>query len=417
IDRILDKYAEVRDSASPELADIRSRLQSMGGTVNAVMRRVLSRAVADGLVDQDTAPAVRDGRLVLPVAPMNKRRINGIVHDESASGKTVFIEPAEVVEVNNRIRELQMEERREIVRILIAAADELRPHIPAMSAMSDVIGRIDFVYAKALYAAEVDGRLPHLSAKPELEWYHACHPGLLVSLRKQDKEIVPLDITLTPKQRLLIISGPNAGGKSVTLKTVGALQYMAQCGVLPPVYENSHFGIFEDIFIDIGDDQSIENDLSTYSSHLRNMRRFISDGRAASLALIDEFGAGTEPQIGGALAQAILHRFNEKGMWGVITTHFHNLKQFAEDTEGLVNGSMLYDRQQMRPLFRLSIGNAGSSFAVEIARKIGLPADIIAEAEEIVGSDYVKMDRYLLDIARDRRYWENKRQSIRVKEK
>lgn len=417
IDRILDKYAEVRDSASPELADIRSRLQSMGGTVNAVMRRVLARAVADGLVEQDTAPAVRDGRLVLPVAPMNKRRINGIVHDESASGKTVFIEPAEVVEVNNRIRELQIEERREIVRILTSAADGLRPHIPAMSAMSDVIGRIDFVYAKALYAAEVDGRLPHLSAKPELEWYHACHPGLLVSLRKQEKEIVPLDITLTPKQRLLIISGPNAGGKSVTLKTVGALQYMAQCGVLPPVYENSHFGIFDDIFIDIGDDQSIENDLSTYSSHLRNMRRFIADGRASSLALIDEFGAGTEPQIGGALAQAILHRFNEKGMWGVITTHFHNLKQFAEDTEGLVNGSMLYDRQQMRPLFRLSIGNAGSSFAVEIARKIGLPADIIAEAEEIVGSDYVKMDRYLLDIARDRRYWDNKRQAIRVKEK
>lgn len=417
LDRILDRYAEVRDTASPALADIRSRLQSMAGTVNAVMRRVMARAAAEGIVDADSAPTMRDGRLVVPVAPMNKRRLSGIVHDESASGKTVFIEPAEVVEVNNRIRELQIEEQREIMRILVAAADEIRPHIDDIISTATTFGVVDFIHAKALYAKEVGGVMPHLSEGPEMEWYHACHPILLASLRRQGKEIVPLDITLTPERRLLIISGPNAGGKSVTLKTVGIVQYMAQTGVLPPLYENSHVGIFEDIFIDIGDDQSIEDDLSTYSSHLRNMRFFTSRGRSGSLILIDEFGAGTEPQIGGAIAQAILHRFADTGLWGVVTTHFQNLKHFAEDTAGLVNGSMLYDRQKMEPLFKLSIGNAGSSFALEIARKTGLDPAIIAEAEEIVGSDYVKMDRYLLDIARDRRYWDNKRQSIRLKEK
>ncbi len=259
--------------------------------------------------------------------------------------------------------------------------------------------------------------LPHLSEKPELELYHAVHPVLLESLARKGQEVVPLDIILTPSKRLLVISGPNAGGKSVCLKTVGALQYMLQCGMLPPVYENSHMGVFDDIFIDIGDDQSIENDLSTYSSHLRNMREFLRHGRRTSLVLVDEFGGGTEPQIGGAIAQAILKVFNDKGMWGVITTHYQNLKHLADETEGLVNGSMLYDRQQMRPLFRLSIGSPGSSFALEIARKTGLPADVLADAEEIAGSDYVNMDRYLLDIARDRRYWENKRQAIRQKEK
>ena len=250
-----------------------------------------------------------------------------------------------------------------------------------------------------------------------MEWYHATHPVLLLSLRRHGKEIVPLDIELNPSQRILIISGPNAGGKSVCLKTVGVVQYMAQCGVLPPLYENSHMGLFSDIMIDIGDDQSIEDDLSTYSSHLRNMKQFLASGRGTSLVLIDEFGGGTEPQIGGAIAQAILRQFNDNRMWGVITTHYQNLKHFADDTDGLVNGSMLYDRHLMQPMFKLSIGNPGSSFAVEIARKIGLPASIIADAEEIVGSDYINMDRYLLDIARDKRYWENKRLSIRQKEK
>lgn len=417
IDRVVDKFGNVKDNASPELTEIRKALLSMNGTINAAMRRVISRATKEGFIDSDTTPSVRDGRLVIPVSPMYKRKINGIVHDESASGKTVFIEPAEIVEANNRVRELQMDERREITRILTSIADEMRPHIDEMLVSYSVLGEFDFIHAKALFALDVGGELPSLSDDPEVEWYHACHPVLLHTLARQGKEIVPLDIKLTPENRLLIISGPNAGGKSVCLKTVGTVQYMAQCGLLPPLYENSHIGIFDDIFIDIGDDQSLEDDLSTYSSHLKNMKHFVAKGRKSSLVLIDEFGGGTEPQIGGAIAQAILKVFNNKEMWGVITTHYQNLKHFAEDTPGLINGSMLYDRHLMQPQFKLSIGNPGSSFAVEIARKIGLPSEIIANAEEIVGSEYINLDKYLLDITRDKRYWENKRTSIRQKEK
>ena len=417
IDRVVDRWGAVKDNASPELADIRSRLSRMNGTIASVMRRVIANAVRDGYLDPDTSASMRDGRLVIPVAPMNKRKISGIVHDESASGKTVFIEPAEVVEVNNRLRELQIEEQREVVRILVALTSSLRPHLDSVLDGYDLLGHFDFIRAKALWAIEIDGNLPHIAPETQMEWYHACHPVLRRSLERHGKQIVPLDIRLTPQQRLLIISGPNAGGKSVTLKTVGIVQYMLQCGLLPPVYDNSHMGIFESIFIDIGDDQSLEDDLSTYSSHLRNMKRLLASGNARSLILIDEFGSGTEPQIGGAIAQALLAEFNAKGMWGVITTHFQNLKKFAEETPGLVNGSMLYDRREMRPLFALAIGSPGSSFAIEIARKIGLPESIISAAGEIVGSDYVNLDKYLLDIARDRRYWENKRQQIRQKEK
>ncbi|MBD5226309.1 MAG: endonuclease MutS2 [Bacteroidales bacterium] len=417
IDRVLDRYGNVLDNASQLLAQIRSELSKVSATVNSVMRRVISRAVEGGYLEKDVTPTVRDGRLVLPVAPMHKRKISGIVHDESATGKTFFIEPAEIVEINNRARELEIEERREIMRIFAELTSRMRPFIPRMLEGYEVMGRLDFIMAKGEYARETDATFPHISSVQELEWYHATHPVLLASLRKQGKEIVPLDIVLSPQRRILVISGPNAGGKSVCLKTVGVVQYMMQCGMLPTVYENSHMGFFSDIFIDIGDDQSIEDDLSTYSSHLRNMRQFLASGRSSSLMLIDEFGGGTEPQIGGAIAQAILREFNDKGMWGVVTTHYQNLKHFAEETDGLVNGSMLYDRQQMRPLFRLSIGNAGSSFAIEIARKTGLPSSIIDEASRIVGSEYINMDKYLLDIARDRRYWENKRQSIRMKEK
>ncbi len=417
IDRVVDRFGNVKDNASPELAEIRRALSAMTGTINAAMRRVISRATKEGYIEGDTTPSVRDGRLVIPVSPMYKRKINGIVHDESASGKTVFIEPAEIVEANNRVRELQMDERREITRILTLVADEMRPLVDEMLVSYAILGEFDFIHAKAMFAQEIGGELPSLSDNPEMEWYHACHPVLLQSLARQGKEIVPLDITLTPENRLLIISGPNAGGKSVCLKTVGTVQYMAQCGLLPPLYENSHIGIFDDIFIDIGDDQSLEDDLSTYSSHLKNMKHFIAKGRKSTLVLIDEFGGGTEPQIGGAIAQAILKVFNDKEMWGVITTHYQNLKHFAEDTPGLINGSMLYDRHLMQPLFKLSIGNPGSSFAVEIAKKIGLPSEIIANAEEIVGSDYINLDKYLLDITRDKRYWENKRTAIRQKEK
>lgn len=418
IDKAIDpSTGVVKDSASPELADIRQRLRGMSGRVNSILRRVLSGAIASGLLEPDTVPSMREGRLVIPVPPMHKRRINGIVHDESASGKTVYIEPAEVVEANNLTRELQMEEHREIVRILTMIADGLRPYLPVISEAAEVVYHFDFIRAKALYAQKVGGVMPHLHNREELEWYHSCHPGLKLSLEKHGRQIVPLDVTLTPQKRILVISGPNAGGKSVCLKTVGTLQYMAQCGILPPVYENSHFGIFKDIFVDIGDDQSLEDDLSTYSSHLRNMKFMLQRGRRGSLFLIDEMGSGTEPQIGGALAQAILSKMNAEGLWGIVTTHYQNLKQMADDTPGLVNGCMLYDRQLMKPLFRLSIGSPGSSFAVEIARNIGLPVEIIEDAEKIVGSDYINLDKYLLDITRDKRYWENKRTEIRRKEK
>ncbi len=417
IDRVIDRWGNIKDNASPELADIRRHLGQMNGVINSVMRKVIATAVKDGYLDADTTASVRDGRLVIPVAPMNKRRIPGIVHDESASGKTIFIEPAEVVEANNRLRELKMEEHREEIRVLINVASELRPYLDELLDSYSLLALFDFIRAKAQWAIEIEATMPHLYDKPELEWYHACHPVLRESLIKQHKDIVPLDITLTSDKRILVVSGPNAGGKSVTLKTVGIVQYMLQCGLLPPVYENSHMGIFESVFIDIGDDQSIEDDLSTYSSHLRNMRFFLTNGNGRTLILIDEFGAGTEPQIGGAIAQALLAEFNSKRMWGVVTTHFQNLKKFAEETPGLVNGSMLYDRREMRPLFALAIGHPGSSFAIEIARKTGLPESIISAASDIVGSDYVNLDKYLLDIARDRRYWENKRQQIRMKEK
>lgn len=417
IDRTVDKYGNVKDNASSELAEIRGQLRGISGRINSIMRRVMARARAEGLIDSDVTPAMRDGRLVLPVAPANKRNIPGIVHDESATGKTIYIEPAEVVETNNRVRELELEERREIHRIIAAVAAMMRPDIDSIAAAYTDIGFLDFVRAKAEYALKTGGMMPSVAPAPEMEWYHACHPVLKLSLQAQGKEIVPLDITLNSRQRILVISGPNAGGKSVCLKTVGILQYMLQCGMLPPVYENSHFGIFTDIFLDIGDDQSIEDDLSTYSSHLRNMKLMLQRGRATSLLLIDEFGGGTEPQIGGAIAQALLRRFNDNAMWGVITTHYQNLKHFAEDTDGLINGSMLYDRHLMKPLFRLSIGNPGSSFALEIARKTGLPPEVIEDASEIVGSDYVNLDKYLLDIARDKRYWENKRAAIHKREK
>lgn len=417
IARVMDRYGNILDSASAELTEIRRSLSRLQASMASIMRRVMARAVSEGVVEGDASPSVRDGRMVIPVAPMHKRRVAGIVHDESASGKTVFIEPAEIVETNNNIRQLKAEELREINRILTSVAGVLRPHIPAMLDSLDVMGELDFIHAKALYAVECGGMMPAMHKSPCLEWYHACHPVLLSSLKRQGREIVPLDIILTEQKRILIISGPNAGGKSVVLKTVGTLQYMLQCGFLPPLYENSHAGIFDDLMIDIGDDQSIENDLSTYSSHLRAMKYIAIAGRPTSLVLVDEMGSGTDPTMGGAIAQATLKAFNDARMWGIVTTHYQNIKHFAEDTDGLVNGSMLYDRQKMEPTFRLSIGNAGSSFAMEIARKIGLPPSILGEAESLVGSDYIDMDKYLLDIARDKRYWENKRASIKQREK
>lgn len=416
IESILNKFGEIKDTASPTLADIRRSLMSVSNSISSVMRRVVDRAVSDGIIDRDSSPSMRDGRLVIPVAAMMKRKINGIVHDESATGKTVYIEPAEVVEANNRLRELQNEEKREIIKILVAVASEIRPLIDDMLASYSLLGVYDFIRAKAILARDLGGEMPVLSKKTELEWYHAVHPILLHSFKQQNRKVVPLDIKLDKVNRLLIISGPNAGGKSVCLKTVGIVQYMMQCGMLPPVYSNSHMGLFDKIFIDIGDEQSIENDLSTYSSHLKNMKFFMNNCGKRTLILVDEMGSGTEPQIGGALAQAIISELNKSEVMGIVTTHYQNLKTFADSTDGLINGAMLYDRQNMQPLFQLSVGNAGSSFAIEIARKIGIPSNVIANAESIVGSDYINMDKFLLDIARDKRYWSNKRLSIKEKE-
>ena len=417
IDKILDKFGKIKDSASPELQRIRREITTVFASISKNLNNILRLAQSEGIVNKDVTPTMRDGRLVIPVVPAYKRKIKGIVHDESASGKTVFIEPAEVVEANNRVRELENEERREIMRILTQFADQLRPDIEDICYSYEFLADIDFIRAKALFALQINAILPVIEDTPQVDWVQAVHPLLSLSLHKQGKKVVPLDITLQSDKRILLISGPNAGGKSVCLKTVGLLQYMVQCGLLIPLRENSRVGIFKDIFIDIGDEQSIENDLSTYSSHLTNMKYFVRNCSGRSLLLIDEFGSGTEPQIGGAIAEALLDRFNRREVFGAITTHYQNLKHFAEDTAGIVNGAMLYDRNQMQPLFRLSIGNPGSSFAIEIARKIGLPEDVIAEASEKVGSDYIDMDKYLQDIVRDKRYWENKRQNIRLKEK
>ena len=417
IDIILDKFGNIKDNASPELYSIKKAIQATTASINGILRRIITEGKLSGILDNDVSPSVRDGRLVIPVAPMNKRKIQGIVHDESATGKTVYIEPGEIVEANNTIRELEAEMKREIIRILTEIANLIRPHIDEMLVSYDILGQIDFIRSKALFAQDLDCNMPHLEHLPQIEWYHAIHPTLFLSLREHGKEVVPLDIKLDGNDRILLISGPNAGGKSVCLKTVGVIQYMTQCGILPPLYANSHIGIFDNIFIDIGDEQSLENDLSTYSSHITNMKHFLLKANHSTIVLIDEFGGGTEPQIGGAIAQAILHQLNEKKTFGVITTHYQNLKTFAEDSDGIVNGAMLYDRGKMQPLFKLSMGYPGSSFAIEIARKIGLPQDVVNEAIDIVGNDYVNMDKYLLDIARDRRYWENKRQEIHAKQK
>lgn len=417
IDTIIDKFGTVKDSASPTLARIRSELSRTSGSISRTLNSILRRAQAEGLVEKDASPTMRDGRLVIPVAPALKRKMGGIVHDESATGKTVFIEPAEVVEANNRIRELEAEEKREIIAILSAFSAELRPQVPALLQAYEFLGEMDFIRAKAELAVRINALKPSLVDRPMIDWGAACHPLLELSLRKHGRKMSPLDIELDGERRILLISGPNAGGKSVCLKTAGLLQYMLQCGLLIPVHERSRAGLFKSLFIDIGDQQSIEDDLSTYSSHLLNMKHTLRNCDRKSLILIDEFGGGTEPLIGAAIAEALLKRFNERGAYGIITTHYQNLKHFADSTPGIVNGAMLYDRAEMRPLFQLQIGNPGSSFAVEIARKIGLPEEVIADASQIVGSDYIQSDKYLQDIVRDKRYWESKRKNVHQKEK
>jgi len=460
IDQTLTPTGEIRDNASPELAEIRREMQRNLSSIGRLLNSILRNAQAEGFVDKDTTPTMRDGRLVIPIPPSSKRKVRGIVHDESATGKTLYVEPAEVVEANNRIRELEGEERQEIIRILTQLANLIRPEIDNLLAGYDFLGEVDFLQAKVKFAHEIDGIVPRLSEQNITDWVQARHPLLYDRYKrhnarlgiypngeggfaipsdwnqrhpdpeKQPKVVVPLDICLDhKKQRIVLISGPNAGGKSVCLETLGLVQYMLQHGLAVPMKDNSECAIFDHIFVDIGDEQSIDNDLSTYSSHLQNMKFFVRNangyrrkhgdftGANGSLVLIDEFGSGTEPQIGGAIAQALLQKLNNLQVNGVITTHFTNLKLFADETPGIVNGAMLYDRGQMRPLFRLEVGRPGSSFALEIAHKIGLPNDVIEEAKRIVGSDYVNMDKYLQDISRDKRYWEQKRQKVHQQEK
>ena len=416
IDSILNKYGKVKDTASTELLSLRHQIEVTTRGISHSLRSIITEAQTSGYIDRDVTPTLRDGRLVIPVAPAVKRKIKGIVHDESATGKTVFIEPAAIVDANNKIRSLKAAERREVMRILQELTAEIRPHIPSLLNSLQFLAHVDYLRAVMQFANTFNAITPQITRRPNIHWVEARHPLLQKNLAKHGAQIVPLNISLRQQQHILLISGPNAGGKSVCLKTAALLQYMLQCGLPVPVDESSHPGVFSDIMIDIGDEQSIENDLSTYSSHLVNMNQMMKQANPNSLLLIDEFGTGTEPQIGGALAQAILKRFVKSQTYGIITTHYQNLKHFASRTPSIVNGAMLYDSAQLRPLFVLQIGNPGSSFAIEIARKIGLPADVINYAAQLVGKDYVMSDKYVQDIVRDKAVWETKRQNVHQRE-
>jgi len=418
IDRIIDKEGKVRDSASPALKVIRADLSAKSMAAVRKLHSVLRQAQADGIVDRDATVAVRNGRGVIPVSASDKRSIKGFVHDESATGKTVFIEPAEVVELNNEITELEHQEKREIVRILTALADTIRPYIDDLADNFAFLAMIDFIRAKALFGTRLQCIMPAVADTPHISWVNARHPLLTLSFsRSAGREVVPLTIRIDSRDRILVISGPNAGGKSVCLKTVALVQYMLQCGMTIPVAQGTETGIFGKFFIDIGDEQSIENDLSTYSSHLISMKQMLKYADDKSLVMIDEFGTGTEPVIGGAIAEAILAELNARKSYGVITTHYTNLKHFATSQEGISNGAMAFDNQLMQPLFRLDQGKPGSSFAFEIAKKIGLPQEILNDAATRAGEGNVDFDRNLREIARDKRYWEKKRETVRHHEK
>ncbi len=417
IESILTKEGKIRDDASGALSGIRKEIKQKQVAVGRKMQHVLKSAIDQGFVAPDTALSMRSGRRVIPVPSTYKRMIKGFIHDESASGKTSFIEPSEIVELNNEIKELEYEERREIIRILTRFTDSVRPYLEDLLLSYDFLGTIDFTRAKALLAIRINAVRPSVFETQSFRWIRAIHPLLLIAHEKEGKEVVPLDIHLDDQNRMLLISGPNAGGKSVCLKTVGLLQYMLQCGLLVPLSENSETGIFRDIFIDIGDEQSLEHDLSTYSSHLLNMKYFTKNAGQFSLVLIDEFGSGTEPMLGGAIAEAILDTLNRNKTYGILTTHYTNLKHFASSTKGIINGAMLFDTNKMQPLFSLQIGKPGSSFAIDIARQIGLPEKILKNASERIGQDHIRFDKHLREILRDKKYWEEKRSRIKAAEK
>ncbi len=398
INRVLDSEGNIRDNASPALLEIRKSLSRMIHLIDKKIAQALTQAKLDKYVPADTEIAIRDGRAVIPVNSSNKRKINGVIIDESATGQTSYIEPTEVFELRNSIRELELAERREIVKILIELADELRPYIQLLKESLQFIGHLDFLRAKALLAIETGSLKPVLRDQQSFSWIQARHPLLMLSLKKQKREIIPSNITLDENNRILIISGPNAGGKSVLLKTVGLLQYMLQCGLLIPVLDTSEAGIFDHLFIDIGDQQSIENDLSTYSSHLHNIKNLLGYADHSTLFLIDEFGAGTEPQSGGAIAEAVLETLNDKKAYGVVTTHYANLKLLASNHSGFLNGAMLYDTKHMKPLFVLKTGRPGSSFAFEIATNIAFPKEVLEKAGEKVGHAKLDFDKQMQDL-------------------
>ncbi|MDR1983982.1 MAG: Smr/MutS family protein [Prevotellaceae bacterium] len=417
IEAVIDKFGQIKDNASPELMHIRKTIAASKQQISKKIYNILKSAQNQGIVENDAGISVRDGRMVIPINVANKKKIKGFVHDESSTGKTAYIEPVEIVELNNEIKTLEYEEQREIIKILIAAADFIRPYIDELLIIGDFIGEIDFIRAKAKFSIAIEATIPVITNETAINLLQAKHPLLMQTLKKEGKQVVPLNLKIDNERHILLISGPNAGGKSVCLKTAGLLQYMLQCGFPVSASENSEFGIFNDIFIDIGDEQSIENDLSTYSSHLLNMKTMLRNATEKSLVLIDEFGTGTEPAIGGAIAEAVLTQFAQRHVFGIITTHYTNLKHFAANNKGITNGAMLFDTQKIQPLFKLEIGIPGSSFAFEIARKTGLPENILTLASEKIGDKQINIEKSLREIARDRRYWEEKRNKIKQTDK
>ena len=417
IESIIDRYGDVKDTASDELYSIRKSLRDKEGAISRRISSILKKAQEEGIVDSDAGVSVRDGKMLIPVSAANKKKIAGFIYDESATGKTAFIEPAEVVELDNQIKELKFSEQREIVRILFEFTEFLRPYIPDLLDGARYLGEIDFIMAKAQTALDFIAGMPVISDNGEMNLRKARHPLLERALKKERKEIVPLTATLTPQKHILLISGPNAGGKSVCLKTVGLLQYMFQWGMLIPTSETSELMVFDRIMVDIGDDQSIDNDLSTYSSFLENMKEMLAMADSRTLVLIDEFGSGTEPAAGGAIAEAILSELDRRGAYGVITTHYTNLKLYASADTGVTNGAMMFDVKNIAPMFKLEMGLPGNSFAFELARKMGLPEAIIKDAENRAGEEFVGIERNLRKIARNRKALDEKLERIKHTDK
>ncbi|WP_026462828.1 endonuclease MutS2 [Adhaeribacter aquaticus] len=417
LDKVVDDNGQVRDNASPELSRLKTDLIHQQGVLRKQIQSVLRNAKNSGWTNSDAEPTIRGGRIVIPVLAEHKRKVKGLIHDESTTGQTVYIEPDVVFELNNDIKDLENAYHRELIRILTHLTNHLRQFIPELRKAYQYLGLLDFIRAKAIFANRIEATLPTVQKLPLIKWNNARHPLLFLNFLAQGRQVVPLSLYLHPEQRILLISGPNAGGKSVALKTVGLVQYMLQCGLLIPVNEGSEAGIFEDIFIDIGDEQSLENDLSTYSSHLQNMKQFVVHAGRKSLGLIDEFGTGTEPQLGGAIAEAVLDKLNQQKVFGVITTHYTNLKHYAEKTVGIVNGAMRYDVKELKPLYQLEIGKPGSSFAIEIARKIGLPQEIVNKAGKLAGHDKIRYDRLLEELEAEKAELEKRNRELGIQER